>query len=287
MYMRAFAIGITGAATVLLLGCSPDAAATKPMTNAGAPAAVGGKSGGGASGAPSSVGALAGSSAANGGSGAGAPVNKGADAAGQSGDVAGRSAPNAGAGGSRRGGRGAAGMSAAGRGGAGAPSAAGSGGATAGAAGSGCTQNLSCQLTAAASSGDPKQDCVDRINQFRTQCACLPALARWNDGEACADMMAMYDSGGTEAHAGFKAMICKGGNAENECPGWRSDDQVVSGCLQQMWNEGPPPTQPCDDACFQMYGHFINMTNTKLKQVACGFYTTSDNKVWSVQNFSP
>jgi hypothetical protein len=140
----------------------------------------------------------------------------------------------------------------------------------------------------AASSGDVRQDCVDRVNQFRTQCACLPPLERWTDGEACADMMAQYDSGsGMSAHAGFQAKICNGGNAQNECPGWRSEAQIVSGCLQQMWNEGPPPSTPCTGSCFQTYGHFINMTNTRMKKVACGFYTTSEGQVWSVQNFSP
>jgi hypothetical protein len=34
-----------------------------------------------------------------------------------------------------------------------------------------CAQNLACTLMAPASTGDIRQDCVDRINQFRTQCA--------------------------------------------------------------------------------------------------------------------
>jgi hypothetical protein len=176
-------------------------------------------------------------------------------------------------------------------GGTGGPAAGGVGGASrggsAGAAADGCVENLGCQLPAAASSGDVRQDCVDRINQFRTQCACLPPLQRWTDGEACADQMAEYDSGKNSAHAGFGAGICKGGNAQNECPGWSSEQQVVSGCLQQMWNEGPPPMTPCNGMCFQTYGHFINMTNKSMKKVACGFFKTEQNKLWSVQNFSP
>jgi hypothetical protein len=187
-----------------------------------------------------------------------------------------------------------AGRTAAGSGGmlagAGAGTGAGSGGSapgsgSAGAAG-GCVENLTCQLPALPSTGEPHQDCVDRINQFRTQCACLPALARWNDGEACADQMAQYDSGGTTAHAGFAAGICKGGSAQNECPGWPSTDKIVSGCLQQMWNEGPPPSNPCNGDCFQTYGHFINMTNTRYTKVACGYSAAAQSKLWSVQNFS-
>ena len=146
---------------------------------------------------------------------------------------------------------------------------------------------MSCQLAAEPSSGDARQDCVDRINQFRTQCACLPPLQRWTEGEACADQMAEYDSGQNKAHAGFGADLCSGGNAQNECPGWSSESQIIGGCLQQMWNEGPPPMSPCNGSCFQMYGHFINMTNKSMKKVACGFYKNAQNKIWAVQNFSP
>jgi hypothetical protein len=212
----------------------------------------------------------------------------GASAAAGSGSFGGTAATPASAG-SSAGGRGGGGAGRASAAGGGAILAGGAGAAAAGSGGAagGCTQNLTCKLTAAASTGDPRQDCVDRINQFRTQCACLPALARWNDGEACADMMAMYDSNGTTAHAGFIAKICSGGNAQNECPGWPSEAQVVSGCLQQMWNEGPPNMTPCSDTCFQTYGHFINMTSTRNKKVACGFFKTTAGKLWSVQNFSP
>jgi hypothetical protein len=146
-------------------------------------------------------------------------------------------------------------------------------------------QNIGCKLTAPASSGDLHQDCVDRINQFRTQCACLPALARSTDGEACADQMAEYDAAKNTAHAGYTDKICKPSGAQNSCPGYSSNNQVISLCLQQMWDEGPPPTNPCDGDCFQEYGHFINMTSTSSTKVACGFYTTSAGKVWAVQNF--
>ena len=153
-------------------------------------------------------------------------------------------------------------------------------------AATGCVQNLACQLEALPSTGDVHQDCVDRINQFREQCACLPALERWTEGEACADQMAKYDSSSTEAHAGFGDKICDGGSAQNECPGWRSEAQVVDVCLQKMWDEGPPPMSDCSGSCFQMYGHFLNMTNQRMTKVACGFFKTDEGQIWSVQNFS-
>jgi hypothetical protein len=98
--------------------------------------------------------------------------------------------------------------------------------------------------------------------------------------------MAEYDSGTGQAHSGFRDDICDGGSGQNECPRYRSDESVISGCLQSMWNEGPPPQNPCNDDCFQEYGHFINMTNPRHTKVACGFFTTSDDRVWAVQNFS-
>src|SRR5262245_39815757 len=81
-----------------------------------------------------------------------------------------------------------------------------------------CTQNIRCTLEALPSTGDVHQDCVDRINQFRTECACLPPLERWTEGEACANRMAEYDSTAESAHAGFRDEICDGGWGQNECP---------------------------------------------------------------------
>lgn len=135
-----------------------------------------------------------------------------------------------------------------------------------------------CSPPTAAPSGDPHQDCVDRINQLRAECQCLGPLARWTEGEDCADQHAEYDST-RSAHAGFRDRICtNGGFGQNECPGWRSVDQTISGCLQSMWDEGPG--EP-----FSEHGHYINMTNSSYSMVACGFHTTPDGRVWAVHNF--
>ena len=98
--------------------------------------------------------------------------------------------------------------------------------------------------------------------------------------------MAEYDAEMNSAHAGSRDGICQPGGAQNSCPGYSSNNQVISLCLQQMWDEGPPPMTPCEGSCFQKYGHFINMTSTSTTKVACGFFTTSAGKVWAVQNFS-
>jgi Cysteine-rich secretory protein family len=128
------------------------------------------------------------------------------------------------------------------------------------------------------STGDPAEDCVRRINQLRWECQCLPPLERWTDAESCADQHAEYDST-RSPHAGFRDDICaNGGFGQNECPGWGSTQNVIEGCLQSMWNEGPG--EP-----FSEHGHYINMTNPRHSMVACGFYTTPDGQIWAVQNF--
>jgi len=165
----------------------------------------------------------------------------------------------------------------------------GSGGDGSGGDGSGgttCTPTVDCQPELLPSSGDIHQDCVDRINQFRVGCWCEPPLERWTAGEACADEQAAYDAERDQAHAGFSDGICESGWGQNECPGWGSEEQVIEGCLQMMYDEGPPPSEPCQGSCFQEHGHFINMTNTDYGRVACGFFETATGEVWSVQNFA-
>ena len=136
-----------------------------------------------------------------------------------------------------------------------------------------------CRPMPVPNTGDPYADCVARINQFRAECQCLPPLMRWTEGEACADMQAEYDANGAGPHGGFRDNICSPrGNAQNECPGWGSVNQVISGCLQVMWDEGPG--EP-----FSEHGHYINMSNTSFTRVACGFYETAGGSIWAVQNF--
>jgi hypothetical protein len=146
---------------------------------------------------------------------------------------------------------------------------------------SGCTPDLTCH-PAAAQTGDYEVDCVARVNQFRT-CLCLPVLARWTIGEACADEDAAYDAPRTP-HAGFLANLCvPEGFAENECSGWPAEPDVIGGCLQAMFDEGPPPAV-CTGACAEAHGHFVNMTNPEYTMVACGLATVN-GQITAVQNF--
>jgi len=161
-----------------------------------------------------------------------------------------------------------------------------SGGTTASGGSTSCTPAVECNPEPLPPSGDVHQDCVDRINQFRVGCWCEAPLARWTEGEACADEQAAYDAARDQPHAGFSDGICESGWGQNECPGWNSEEQILEGCLQMMYDEGPPPSQDCSGSCFQDHGHFINMTDPDFARVACGFYTTDSGEVWSVQNFA-
>ncbi|MCB9709454.1 MAG: hypothetical protein H6714_11755 [Myxococcales bacterium] len=136
-----------------------------------------------------------------------------------------------------------------------------------------------CMPTPRLPTEDKAQDCVDRINQFRAQCQCLPPLERWTAGEPCANKQAEYDVT-HGAHAGWKnADLCSSGAmAQNECPGFGSTEQVIGSCFQQMWDEGPG--EP-----YLEHGHYRNMTDSEYTGVACGFFITTEGPVWAVQNF--
>lgn len=130
----------------------------------------------------------------------------------------------------------------------------------------------------AGSENDPwaadRTACVDRINAFRATVN-APPLTRWKEQEGCTDRAAASDSQTGKAHGKFGS--CKEG-AQNECPGWSSIAETIQGCLQSMWDEGPG--EP-----YSEHGHYLNMSNPKYTQVACGFHQTTTGKVWAIQNF--
>ncbi len=146
------------------------------------------------------------------------------------------------------------------------------------------TSIAKCVIVPPPSTGDYHQDCVDTINKIRWDCMCLPPLARWTEGEACADQMAVYDAGQASAHAGFTAKLCTpGGSAQCECPGWGSVSSITQGatrqesCLAMMWHEVDTPSGE--------QGHYKAMSNTTYTRVACGINTSATN-VWALQNYS-
>lgn len=126
-------------------------------------------------------------------------------------------------------------------------------------------------------SGDssPAQVCVDTINQDRATLG-LPAYMRRISAESCAATQAQKDSASGVAHSAFGSC---GESAQDECPGWPGPPaSMITGCLAQMWAEGPGPFA-------DGHGHYDNMSSTSYTQVACGFYTLSDGSVWAAQDF--
>jgi hypothetical protein len=142
----------------------------------------------------------------------------------------------------------------------------------------GGTANAGAGGSGGGATSDPyaqaRQDCVDRINAFRAT-ENKPPYERWTSAEACTDGQAQSDSMTGNAHGAFGDCNER---AQNECPGWRSVNQIIQGCLQDMWDEGPG--EP-----FSEHGHYINMSNTNYTMVACGFFETSGGQVWAIQNF--
>jgi hypothetical protein len=107
------------------------------------------------------------------------------------------------------------------------------------------------------------------VNQLRQSIGLAP-YTRWNAIETCTDGEAKSDSETGTAHGAFGSCNEFG---QCECPGWGSVNDVVTGCLDAMWAEGPGG------------GHYDIMSSTGYKMVACGFYITPSGKVWGVQNY--
>jgi uncharacterized protein YkwD len=121
---------------------------------------------------------------------------------------------------------------------------------------------------------DARSQAIDQINAFRAKVK-LPPLEHWMEADACADQEAKRDSRKNQPHASFGTC---GEMAQNECPDWPDKNAVATGCMEQMWNEGPGKD-------YARHGHYLNMTNPEYTKVSIGFYTTGEGKVWSVQNF--
>jgi hypothetical protein len=116
---------------------------------------------------------------------------------------------------------------------------------------------------------------VDRTNALRATKGLAP-IPRLASAESCVDGQAKADAESGKAHGSFDACPTQVKNwkeaAQNECPGHRSVESTLGGCLDMMWAEGPGG------------GHYDNMVGSATL-TACGFYTTPEGKVWMVRDF--
>ncbi len=155
-------------------------------------------------------------------------------------------------------------------------------------------QNTDTDTTDEYSSDDQfdklRQTCVNFINQKRASRNLPPLKRATPDLEACSDRGAQTDADSGRAHS--SAGSC-GLGAQNSCPGWgvggwsaySTVEDALVGCLQMMWDEGPPPTSSCTGSCYMQHGHYINMTSTQSTVVSCGFFQMRDGKWWFNQDF--
>lgn len=124
-----------------------------------------------------------------------------------------------------------------------------------------------------------RQACLDFTNAKRAT-ESKAELLLWEEASTCSDNQARMDMQADSPHGHFKA--CKEG-AQNTCPGWssgadiESQKQVLTSCLQMMWDEGPG--EP-----FSEHGHYINMSSTSYSKLTCGFHY-ENGSLWINQNF--
>jgi hypothetical protein len=127
------------------------------------------------------------------------------------------------------------------------------------------------------------KECVDRINTLRATEGLGP-LVRHVPGECDADKDAKinYETG----------IIHKSqsGNAQNECPTYSSISDILDDCIEQkMFKNEKKCHQQIPNTCYDNSscecGHYVNMTASQYKKVACALYETPSGTFKSVQNF--
>ena len=130
---------------------------------------------------------------------------------------------------------------------------------------------------------EARQQCIQRINTYRATLHLKPFI-RYAIKEFCVDSQAKNDCVTNTAHGAFG--WCKE-MAQDECPAWGGTTvaaaitSIITGCLQEMWDEGPG--EP-----YSAHGHYINMSDTTKTKAACGFYwVPSTKKIWATQDFWP
>jgi hypothetical protein len=116
--------------------------------------------------------------------------------------------------------------------------------------------------------------CVQRINEYRARVG-VASLAQRTDMEPCADGQARSDAASRRPHGAFGQ--CRE-SSQNECPGWPDAlEVVVDRCLAMMFAEGP--------GAGPEHGHYVNMTDPRVRGVSCGVSRGANGEVWMVHDF--
>lgn len=130
-------------------------------------------------------------------------------------------------------------------------------------------------VTGADSLTTTRAQVLTKINQLRADSS-LPALSRWTDAESCADSEATADEAANQPHATFGRCHEYG---QPECPGWPALAQISSGCVIQMWMEGPPLSGNSND--------YALLASTAYHKLAVGLHVDATGTVWAALDFAP
>ena len=138
-----------------------------------------------------------------------------------------------------------------------------------------------------------RDTCVAEINMYRATLPdkMLKPLVRATPAqEECSQRGAKMDGDSMSGHGAFRAGLCnsQGFSAENSCPGYpvggfgggSTIADTFKSCMKQMWAEGEPPgtRQACiqdSTGCFEMHGHYLNMTDPNFSAVSCPIYVNA------------
>ena len=118
--------------------------------------------------------------------------------------------------------------------------------------------------------------CLDTINSYRGSKG-LPPYAPWPAGEQCAAQQAGSYARGQTPDLQKDACLAGQQYGQSTCSSSAGTlQEVVSGCLQSGWNEGP-------GADFNQHGDYSYMSSRQFTTAACGFARGADGSVQTVQ----
>lgn len=130
-----------------------------------------------------------------------------------------------------------------------------------------------CDLGFGGSGPDPfaaaRETCFQKTNELRAQ-AGAPALQHDLTMEPCADQQAKNDGNANSSYGNIP--YCTQAS-QNECAALAgTPESAVAPCLQELFDQGPGTI------------HHDQMIDPARTRVSCGFFVTTEGKVWVVQN---
>jgi len=137
-----------------------------------------------------------------------------------------------------------------------------------------------------------RDECLEVINKFRATQNLTPLTLADDSKQKCADQQSAADLASGKAHGHF-------GDcdefAQNSAPNvslsrYADEKAIAEHYLEMMWNEkkliDSGERDPENDADYGYIGHYLNMSRTYYKSVACGFAKSSDGSTgWMNINF--